>query len=42
MSEIPKWFIGSKLNYAENVLRYNDDRIAISQLGNFNFMIYCI
>ncbi len=24
-----KWFIGSKLNYAENLLRYNDDNTAI-------------
>lgn len=29
MDEIPKWFLGSKLNYAENLLRFRDDRIAL-------------
>ncbi|XP_070573121.1 acetoacetyl-CoA synthetase-like [Ptychodera flava] len=29
ISEIPEWFAGSKLNYAENMLRYNDNRVAI-------------
>ncbi|KAI8618916.1 hypothetical protein BC830DRAFT_1165801 [Chytriomyces sp. MP71] len=29
MGKIPKWFIGSKLNYAENMLRFRDDRLAI-------------
>ena len=29
ISEIPKWFEGAKLNYAENLLRYpDDDKIA--------------
>ncbi|XP_072033064.1 acetoacetyl-CoA synthetase-like [Amphiura filiformis] len=26
---IPEWFHGSRLNYAENMLRYDDDRVAI-------------
>ncbi|ORY53091.1 acetoacetate-CoA ligase [Rhizoclosmatium globosum] len=29
MSKIPKWFIGARLNYAENMLRFRDDRLAI-------------
>ena len=30
MNEIPKWFIGSRLNYAQNILdKYHDDRVAI-------------
>lgn len=29
IADIPKWFEGSRLNYAENLLKYNDDRIAI-------------
>jgi len=26
---IPKWFIGARLNYAENLLRHDDDRVAL-------------
>jgi acetoacetyl-CoA synthetase len=33
MSKIPKWFVGSKLNYAQNVLKYKDDRVAIISTG---------
>ncbi|XP_052830459.1 acetoacetyl-CoA synthetase [Octopus bimaculoides] len=29
IADIPEWFSGSELNYAENLLRFNDDRIAI-------------
>ncbi|CAF0849607.1 unnamed protein product [Didymodactylos carnosus] len=29
MDEIPEWFAGARLNYAQNLLRYNDDRIAL-------------
>jgi hypothetical protein len=29
IDEIPEWFRGSRLNYAENMLRCNDDRVAI-------------
>ena len=28
-----KWFIGARLNYAQNLLRYRDDRIAITFKG---------
>ena len=32
---IPEWFRGSKLNYAENMLRFDeDDRVAIYAAGN--------
>jgi acetoacetyl-CoA synthetase len=36
MSEIPKWFLGAKLNFAENLLRYRDDRIALIGLTEAN------
>jgi acetoacetyl-CoA synthetase len=42
MNEIPRWFIGARLNYAENLLRFNDNRIAIyscSKLIIKNFII---
>ena len=29
MSDVPQWFDGCRLNYAENLLRYRDDRVAI-------------
>ncbi|CAF1571795.1 unnamed protein product [Adineta ricciae] len=29
MDEIPRWFVGARLNYAENLLRCKDDRVAI-------------
>ncbi|UJR15921.1 hypothetical protein I4U23_002842 [Adineta vaga] len=29
MNEIPRWFVGARLNYAENLLRFKDDRVAI-------------
>lgn len=32
ISEIPEWFAGSRLNFAENLLRYRDDRIAIHSI----------
>ncbi|GFY61331.1 acetoacetyl-CoA synthetase [Trichonephila inaurata madagascariensis] len=33
MSDLPKWFEGSKLNFAENLLRYRNDEVAIIQDG---------
>ncbi|XP_078599537.1 acetoacetyl-CoA synthetase-like [Branchiostoma floridae x Branchiostoma japonicum] len=29
IAEIPQWFQGCRMNYAENMLRYRDDRVAI-------------
>lgn len=29
MDQIPKWFKGARLNYAENLLRWNDDHVAL-------------
>ena len=29
MDEIPEWFQGSRLNFAENLLQHRDDRVAI-------------
>ncbi|GFS96897.1 acetoacetyl-CoA synthetase, partial [Nephila pilipes] len=33
MSETPKWFEGAKLNFAENLLKYRDDRVAFIVTG---------
>lgn len=33
IAENPKWFEGARLNFAENLLRYNDDRTAIYCTG---------
>ena len=33
IESIPEWFRGSRLNYAENMLRHNDDRVAIFAAG---------
>lgn len=30
MSEVPIWFPGSRLNYAENILRHDGDAIAVT------------
>lgn len=30
MKEVPEWFPGAKLNYAENILRHDGDSIAIT------------
>ena len=37
ITQIPKWFKGAKLNYAENLLKYNDDCVALISTGK----IYC-
>ncbi|GFS35441.1 acetoacetyl-CoA synthetase [Nephila pilipes] len=33
MAESPEWFKGARLNFAENLLRYRDDRVAIISAG---------
>ncbi|KAI8908028.1 hypothetical protein EDD86DRAFT_208747 [Gorgonomyces haynaldii] len=33
MDQIPKWFQGSLLNYAENMLRFDDERLALVGVG---------
>ena len=35
-----KWFDGALLNYAENLLKYNDERVAVYSFGNFTFCSY--
>ena len=32
MKEVPIWFPGARLNYAENVLRHNTDAIACTSI----------
>jgi acetoacetyl-CoA synthetase len=35
IDHIPKWFVGSKLNFSENILeKGNDDDIAVYYKGN--------
>lgn len=38
MSEIPEWFQGSRLNYAENLLQGTDDKTAIYFVGRDIFL----
>lgn len=33
IGEVPEWFHGCRLNYAENLLRFDDDKIAIYATG---------
>ncbi|ELU07802.1 hypothetical protein CAPTEDRAFT_221361 [Capitella teleta] len=33
VSAIPQWFKGARMNYAENLLRYDDDRVALYAAG---------
>ena len=33
IADKPKWFVGAELNFAENLLRFRDDRIAIIGAG---------
>lgn len=33
IADIPEWFHGARLNFAENLLRFRDDRIAIYSTG---------
>lgn len=33
ITDIPRWFSGAKLNFAENLLRFRDDRVAIYATG---------
>ncbi|CAF4647969.1 unnamed protein product [Rotaria socialis] len=36
MDEIPRWFLDARLNYAENLLRFNDNRTAIYAVSEAN------
>ncbi|GIZ03957.1 acetoacetyl-CoA synthetase [Caerostris extrusa] len=33
MDQSPEWFVGARLNFAENLLKYRDDRIAVTVDG---------
>lgn len=33
MEDIPEWFQGARLNFAENLLRFNDDKVALYTAG---------
>jgi acetoacetyl-CoA synthetase len=40
MKEVPVWFPGARLNYAENLLFRNDDAIAITAGGETGVVIH--
>ena len=40
MEEIPTWFPGAKLNYAENLLYRRDDAIALTEAGESGVVIH--
>jgi len=40
ISDIPQWFEGCRLNYAQNLLRHRDDRVAIYGLCEYICLIY--
>ena len=33
MADIPEWFHGARLNFAENLLHYDDDKVALYMTG---------
>ena len=37
METIPEWFHGARLNFAENLLRYDDDKVALYTAGKICF-----
>jgi len=39
MPEIPDWFIGCRLNYAENLLQGNKDNVALYITGFYLFYL---
>lgn len=42
IADIPEWFAGSRLNFAENLLKYDDDNVAIYSCGNVISFVICI
>lgn len=39
ISEVPEWFKGSRLNYAENLLKHKDqDKVALYATSMFSFL----
>jgi hypothetical protein len=32
--------LGCRLNFAENILRFNDDRVAVYATGNFDYISF--
>ena len=37
METIPEWFHGARLNFAENLLQYDDDKVALYTAGEICF-----
>ncbi|XP_038056888.1 acetoacetyl-CoA synthetase-like [Patiria miniata] len=42
ISDIPEWFAGSRLNFAENLLRYTDERVALYEAAEGKQGVECI
>ena len=43
MDNIPEWFRGARLNFAENLLRFDDDKVALYTAGikfSVSFIIF--
>ena len=40
MPETRTWFPGARLNYAENLLRYNDDKIAVTSMRESGYVAH--
>ena len=40
MEDSPKWFEGARLNIAENLLKFRDDRIALIAAGHVLINVY--
>ena len=42
MDQIPEWFCGSRLNFAENLLRYQDDNVALYTSGKVHTVLFIV
>lgn len=40
IADIPRWFEGALLNYAEHALHWNDDRVALYACRESDNLIY--
>ena len=38
ITDFPKWFPGMKLNFAENLLKFRDEKIALRQTGTIKII----
>ena len=40
MEEVPEWFHGAHLNFAENLLRFDDEKVALYTAGAVSFFFF--